>query len=734
MLELIPLATVHIGVSIALAAILILVHRRLQRADFLLYWAIYWLAIAGNVAISRLVSPLFAGGSAGQVLSAALSGSFTPFYPVLMICAALSLGGGLSKRTARVLLSGAGVLAGMICVYFCMRPSAPGTFSHLVMFRPFLASLGVALFTYRLAVLGKREAGNARPALVALSLLYLVHNLALGWNPRGYAPGGYGPWSAAAGILLQFGLTIVFTYSAIEHAGQATREARESDRRLRSLLETVGVAGLMLDRQGCVEFCNNWLAGALVQPANAIVGSPWFESYVPQSERSRVKQVFESGIKTGHWPVTDEYSIQAGGNNAVLVQWYHTSLRSNDGEIIGAASLGLDLTQQRLLEEEILQAQKMETLGQLASGVAHDFNNHLTVINGVAELLLRKFPAGDPLHRQIQDIRDAGELAVTLTRQLLIFSRQRKANPQPFSLNDIVRNNERVLRRLIREDIVLEIETDPDLGYARADPGQLDRVILNLVVNANDAISGPGKIRVGTHRFWGNHAGSAGDQAKSPREFVVLSVEDNGSGMDERTRRKIFEPFFTTKAEGCGTGLGLATVQAAVVQAGGWIDVTSQLGVGSVFSVYLPRVEATQELKRREAIPPSNQKTRTVLLVEDQEMVRKFASAVLAEQGYRVAEASTGVEALSIAADASLDISLLVTDVIMPEMSGDELARRLEESRPGLPTIFVSGYLFDQKVSTDQATRAFLQKPYTPEQLCDQVARLLVNLIADAQE
>jgi signal transduction histidine kinase/CheY-like chemotaxis protein len=449
---------------------------------------------------------------------------------------------------------------------------------------------------------------------------------------------------------------------------------------------------------------------------------------VPEGERRRVRQIFDTGIETGHWPAINEYPIRAGGNRELMVQWYHTSLRDIEGAIIGAAGLGLDLSQQRLLEEQVRQRQKLETLGQLAGGVAHDFNNNLTVINGIAELLLVKFQPENPIYRQITDIRHAGELAATLTRQLLTFSRKRKGDPRPVSLNETLKNNENMLRRLIRDDVVLEIESDPDVGYTLADPGQLDQMVLNLVLNANESILCPGKIRLVTRRFSRDHAGSSAGEPRGPQEFVVLSIEDNGSGMSDRTRQRIFEPFFSTKAEVEGTGLGLSTVHGAVAQAGGWIDVTSKLGAGSTFSVYLPRVESPQEAERAAPAPARAAigETVTVLLVEDQEMVRRFASDVLTSRGYRVLEASNGLEALNLAADGSLDISVLVTDVVMPQMSGPELAGRLEKLRPGLRTLFVSGYSFDQEFGMEQqsAKRAYLQKPYTPEQLCQHVASL----------
>ena len=720
--DLLPFAVIHIGVSVALAAILILVYRRLHRADFLLYWAMYWLTIAALLAESRVVLPLLAAGGALWTTALALSVALLPFFPVLMICAGLSIDGGLSPRTARWLLTGSGIWAVAMSAYTWVWPPAPGTFLPFVAYRPLLLSLALAFFAYRLASKGQREAGAMRPALVALCLVYCLHNLLLGWSPSWlrtvYHPSGYSPWTACIGILLQIGLTIVFTSSAIERAGEATREAMESHRRLRSLLESVGMAGLMVDREGRVQFCNRWLADALGVPPEAILGSLWFGSFVPAAERRRVREIFDAGLDTGAWPAILEYPIQSEGDRELILRWFHTPLRDTAGNMVGVASLGLDMSQQRRMEEQIQQGQKMETLGQLAGGVAHDFNNNLTVMNGLADLLLRRFSPADPVYQQIKDIRQSGEMAATLTRQLLTFGRKTKGEPQPVPLNQMVRNNEEMLRRLIREDIALEIQTADDAGYTLASPGQLDQILLNLAVNANDAIAGPGKIRICTRRV-------RRDGADGARDFVVLAVADTGTGMSEHTRRHIFEPFFTTKSDGKGTGLGLAMVHGAVMQAGGWIDVESWPGKGSIFSVFLPCVEAPGAPEPEPALPAPAAARGTVLLVEDQELVRHFASAVLEDRGYRVVEASNGAEALRLAAEPSLEISLLVTDVVMPEMSGDELARRLERSHPGLRILFVSGYSSDRDLRENSAGRAFLGKPYTPEALCEQVARLV---------
>jgi len=563
-------------------------------------------------------------------------------------------------------------------------------------------------FAYRLAVKGGRDVGRARPELVVLTALYGCHNLLLGAGF--YGPGTYPIWAATVGILFQFSLTLVLAWDTVDRAAEASQEAREFGRRFQSLMQSVGMAGVILDRSGRVEFCNGWLEEAL-QPAE-VTGMPWLETFVPRKEREQVRAMYEAGFETGRWPAICEYSIVSGGRELNL-QWYHTMLRNRSGDIVGAAGLGVDLSQQRLLEKQASQSQRLETLGRMAGGVAHDFNNHLTVINGFAEMLLRDLQPDDPIYDGLKSIHKSGELAATLTAQLLTFSRRRKVTPVPISLNETVTNTARILRRMIREDIEFAIDLAPNMAMTYADPGQLDHVVMNLVLNAADAISGPGRIRIVTRTGISSGDGSG-------RDFIELVVADTGMGIDEWTRRRIFEPFFTTKAEGKGTGLGLASVHGAVAQAGGWIEVCSEPGKGAAFSVYLPRAEGQTPVPVEAQVslaPPAGRPV--ILLAEDQEAVRALSALALQQQGYEVLQAASGIEALRIASTV-LEIALLVTDVVMPGMPGDELARRLRETRPELPALFVSGHTFEHQIGE------FLAKPYTADQLCQRVAQMIL--------
>jgi two-component system cell cycle sensor histidine kinase/response regulator CckA len=729
---LVPYAVIHIGVSIALAANLILVYRRIHRADFLIYWAAFWLCVASVLGVSQVATPLLANSPGLAHLMTTLTISMVLTFPVLMICAGLSIGGLIRQRTAWLCLGLALALGGALGLwqYFFRQQDVINAIGRS---RPMLTALSLVFFTYQLAVKGRREAGSSHTALVGLSVLYCVHNFLLALSPFGvrfYPNGSYSPWAAVIGIMLEFALTMVFSYAAIERTDEATSEAREAGRRLRALLETVGIAGIILGRNERVEFCNAWLAEALGLPSESIIGRSWLDSFVPARERESVRQVFEAGFNTGQWPAIHEYSLECRPERKPELCWYHTSLRDVSGAIIGVASLGIDQGQQKRLEAQVEQARKMETLGRLAGGVAHDFNNYLTVINGYADLLLDRFPGDDPTRADLMHIRNSARLAATLTRQLLTFGRRHGVALQQVSVNDTVKRGVAILRRLIRENVELETDLTRTDDFILTDPGQLDHVLLNLVLNANDAIIGSGIITIRTRRFTGIRPEASPNGAEATGEFSVLEVEDTGAGMDEWTRRRVFEPFFTTKAEGGGTGLGLSTVHGAVTQAGGWIDVRSQLGKGSVFSVYLPRVETPMKAPAR--IPAKIGKDMsgsTVLVVEDQDTVRKFTVAALERSGHRVIEASTAAEALRIASDPNLYIAVLVTDMVMPGVSGDELAHRLREIRPGLATLFVSGYTFDHEADLRDpvAPSAFLGKPYTAEELCAQVDRLALR-------
>lgn len=387
-----------------------------------------------------------------------------------------------------------------------------------------------------------------------------------------------------------------------------------------------------------------------------------------------------------------------------------------------------DITQRVQLEEKFRQAQKMEAVGRLAGGVAHDFNNLLTAISGHAQILLEDLPADDPARADIEEISRAADRAADLTRQLLAFSRKQMLRSQVLDPNALIGEIQKMLRRLIGEDIELITRLAPDLGAVRADPGQLEQVIMNLAVNARDAMPTGGRLLIETRNVELGEDDARRLAPLQPGPHVVLIISDTGAGMDESTRERIFEPFFTTKEKGKGTGLGLSTVYGIVQQSGGHIWVYSEPGQGTTFKIYLPRVDA-----RPEAAPaPSDADgahngREVVLLVEDEDAVRSLARRILEKRGYTVLTARTGPEALRIAERHDGPIHLILTDVVMPEMSGRELAERIAPTRPDARTLFMSGYTEDDVLRRGVLNEgaAFLEKPFTPSALAQKVREVL---------
>jgi two-component system cell cycle sensor histidine kinase/response regulator CckA len=387
-----------------------------------------------------------------------------------------------------------------------------------------------------------------------------------------------------------------------------------------------------------------------------------------------------------------------------------------------------DVTERRLLEDQFRQAQKMEAVGRLAGGMAHDFNNLLMVISGYAEVILDQLDSGNPLHGRITAIQQAADRATTLTRQLLAFSRKQILELKVVELNAIVSDMERLLRPLIGENIELITRLGNGLGRTRADSGQIEQVIMNLVVNAKDAMPRGGRIQIQTANVDLDDSYRREHTYIQPGPYVMLAVSDNGTGMDKETLSRIFEPFFTTKEKGKGTGLGLSTVYGIVKQSGGYIFAHSELGHGTTFRIYLPRVEDPAEPASPISADSSAGKgSETVLLVEDEDSVRSLVRDTLEARGYRVLEAENGEEALKVAEAFQGEIQLMITDVVMPGIGGRELARRLAKSRPQTRVLFLSGYTEDAILHEGglEAGTTFLQKPFTLQNLARRVREVL---------
>lgn len=390
-----------------------------------------------------------------------------------------------------------------------------------------------------------------------------------------------------------------------------------------------------------------------------------------------------------------------------------------------------DVTDRRMLEEQVILAQKMEAIGRLAGGVAHDFNNILTAIGGYTDLLLADLPPDDQRRRDVEEIHQAAQRAASLTRQLLAFSRRQVLQPKVINLNSLVPDIEKMLRRLIGEDILFATVLHPRLGNVRADPGQLEQVIVNLVVNARDAMPKGGRITIETRNVELDESYAADHPGVTPGRYVMLAVTDTGVGMDDETKARIFEPFFTTKVRGKGTGLGLATVYGIVQQTGGHIWPYSEPGKGTTMRVYLPRVDEPADPLERPGEAPLEllRGSETILLVEDEVPVRSVTRQLLERNGYTVLEAADGPAALALIDGGSggRHIDLLLTDVIMPGMSGRELAVELRARRPDLRVLYMSGYTDDAVVRHGmlEPGLAYLEKPFRPATLLRKVREVL---------
>jgi PAS domain S-box-containing protein len=375
-----------------------------------------------------------------------------------------------------------------------------------------------------------------------------------------------------------------------------------------------------------------------------------------------------------------------------------------------------DISERHLLEQQLRQAQKMEAVGRLAGGVAHDFNNLLMVIKGHTELLINALPPADSLSRKITQIDRAADRATALTKQLLAFSRMQVLQPRVMNLNGVVEDMGKLLPRLIGEDVELGIRTTPDLGTIRADASQMEQIIMNLAVNARDAMPTGGRLIIETSNADLDRTYNSTHPIVKPGRYVLLAVSDTGTGMDANTQAHIFEPFFTTKEPGKGTGLGLATVYGVVKQSGGFIWVYSEVGKGTSFKIYLPRVDQPED---KGSVPlafaEAPRGTETILLAEDEQDVREVAREFLESGGYKVIEAQDGAEALRLATEHNAAIDLLVTDMVMPGMTGKELARRLQRQHSTISVVYMSGYSEQTMAETAQAdvNRLLLTKPFS---------------------
>jgi len=507
----------------------------------------------------------------------------------------------------------------------------------------------------------------------------------------------------------------------------AQRERAETEIKYRTLIEQVAAISYIaeLGTYGQWLYVSPQVESILGYSADEWLSNSrnWIDHVHPDDHP--IVNAAEESCQRGQ-PFQAEYRITRKDGAVIWVSDSAVVVRGSDSHPV-MEGLIVDITDRKLLEDQLQQARKIEAVGRLAGGVAHDFNNLLTIIKGYLEMALQRCLDRPELHSDIRRIEEAADRAVTLVRQLLAFSRKQVMRPKVLDLNTIVMNLDQLLRRLMNENIEMKTFVSKDLGSIKADPSQIEQVIMNLVVNARDALLDGGRILIETSNVALDSAYTRDHAVVVPGPYVLLTVSDTGTGMSAETVAHIFEPFYTTKESGRGTGLGLSTVYGIVKQSGGYVWVYSELGKGTTFKVYLPRV--TDAVQGPAEMPPStNQKGHeTILLVEDEEDVRELTQMVLSERGYKVIEAHSPAEAERLASSNGAEIHLLLTDVVMPGISGRELAKRLTARFPHLRVMFMSGYTYNviAQNGTLEEGISFLQKPFTPQLLTEKVREAL---------
>jgi signal transduction histidine kinase len=537
--------------------------------------------------------------------------------------------------------------------------------------------------------------------------------------------------------LLSLGLTALI---ALALSAASLQLARQLDarsmaehalrQREQELIEAHRVAGLGAARFVSPQFATRpspQLCALLGLPSNVTtIALDTLLNRLIESDRPRLKEALETCLASGT-PYQLEVRAKVGDGSERIFWCEGIAADFANGPAPSILAIFQDVTEQRIAEERSSQGERLAAIGRLTGGVAHDFNNLLTVITGYGDLLLARLSETDPARRYPEEIVKAAERAGRLTHQLLAFSRKQILQPQVLELNGIVTEIEKMLRRLIGEDIELSLNLSSDLGRIKADPGQIEQVLVNLAINARDAMSEGGKLTIETANVDLNETYARNHPTVQAGPYVMLAVSDTGCGMDKETQSHIFEPFFTTKELGKGTGLGLSTVYGIVKQSEGNIWVYSEPGRGTTFKIYLPRTGAAPGMIDVPARAVSTRGTETILLVEDEEILRKLAGEILEDSGYTVLKSGNAKEALRLFSAHQSRIHLLITDVVMPGLSGRELAERLTSLDPTLKVLYMSGYTDDTIVRHGVLEEGieFIQKPFSPETFTRKVREVL---------
>lgn len=520
---------------------------------------------------------------------------------------------------------------------------------------------------------------------------------------------------------------IVGTIRDITEQKKAEEAIQREKDMAQQYLDIAGVMLVALGTDGTVTLINKKGCQILGYEEEEIIGKNWFDNFIPKAMRMEIQDVFDELMQgTSSVRQYNENLVLTKKGTERMVAWHNTLLTNDKGDIIGTLSSGEDITENRRLEEQLFQSQKMEAIGRLAGGIAHDFNNALTAIMGYSDIIAKDAEVKDKHRSYIDEIKKSAERAATLTQQLLAFSRKQIMQPKVLNLNTMLKNTKNMLQRMIGEDITFRLQTATPIDMIKVDPGKIEQVVINLAVNARDAMPNGGILEVETKNIFLDHAFCEMHKGADPGNYVLLSVHDTGKGIDNETMKHIFEPFFTTKEIGKGTGLGLATVYGIVRQSGGYIDVQSQEGSGTTVAIYLPRVDKVPETVEKHESKVAEGKNETILFVEDDDMVRNMVAAVLEQYGYNVIEAENGSVAMK-RCEQEDKIHLMITDVVMPGTSGPDLVRQIITMQPEMKVLYISGYTDDAIVHhgvLDENT-PFLQKPFTPQKLALKVQELL---------
>jgi len=508
-----------------------------------------------------------------------------------------------------------------------------------------------------------------------------------------------------------------------KYVEEALREQLEfSD----SLIETAQTIILVLDSHGRIVRFNKFMEDLTGFHLNEVKGKYWFNTFIPLEDRQNIKLVFQKTMNNGSQGYVNQ--IVTKNNKKIFIEWYEKILKDKDGNADGMLAIGYDITERKSIQDQLNQSQKLDSVGRLAGGIAHDFNNMLTIILGHSDLILHTIDENDKYLTNIKEIQNAAERAANMTQQLLGYARKQNIMPEKINLNVAINSMITMLKRLVEEHIDIVCEPADNLWSIKIDPSQLDQILVNLCINSKDAIDGPGKIIIetGMKKFDEEYCSKHPEFVQG--DFVLLSVSDNGCGMNKEILQKLFDPFFTTKKVGSGTGLGLSTVYGIVKQNNGFINVYSEIDQGTTFNIYLPRfINQTEVFTNISNNTEIVKGTETILIVEDEMKILELTESTLQLLGYTTLSASTPNKAIKMATDYAGTIDLLLTDVIMPEMNGKELSKQITKIYPNIKHIFMSGYtsniiahqgLLDNDI-------IFIQKPFSRVALSNKIHQVL---------